>query len=161
MDAHRFDTLTRTMAATGSRRWALRGLAGAAAAGALALVGVRGAAAACQVNGTRCTSGDACCSGLCKKKQGTNKKFCRQAPGQGTCTVEQNVCAGTGGSCNGADCACFVTAAGRSLCGDLTAGIDVVTACGECPNGKVCVRGGGSGCAGVAFACVKPCAPPA
>ena len=165
MDAHRFDTLTRTMAATGSRRWALRGLAGTAAASALALVGVRGAGAqtTCTLkkNGERCASGDQCCSGLCKKNRRTGKKECRRAPGQGTCTVEQNVCAGTGGSCNGADCQCFVTAAGRSLCGDPTAGIDSVTACDECPNGKVCVRGGGSDCAGVAFACVKPCAPPA
>ena len=160
MDANRFDALTRTMTATGSRRWALRALAATAASGALALLGVRGAGAACRANGTRCTSGAACCSGLCKKNRRTGKKECRRAPGQGTCTVEQNICTGAS-SCNGADCVCFVTAAGRSLCADVAAGLDIVTACGECTGGKVCVRGGGSNCPGVAFACVTPCAPPA
>ena len=164
MDGQRMDELAKVLANGTDRRRLLKGLLGGGAAGSLALLGARGAGAqtTCKENGRRCTDGTACCSGRCAKNRRTGKKECRRAPNQGTCTIEQDVCAGTGGLCNGrAECECFVTAAGRSLCGDSTAGIDFVTACGECPSGKVCVRGGGSNCVGVPLVCVTPCAPPA
>ena len=182
MDGERFDVLTRRLGATGSRRQLLRGVLGAALGAALGVAGVREAAAACLENGERCgrEGDDQCCSGLCKRKRGTNKKFCRQAPGQGTCTIEQNRCtqgdvAAVKCGASGTDCNCYVTAKGTSFCGAAkTSCFACVTnaACEDRPpnpsvpgdsggqRGDVCVLCIGCGAAG-GRGCVQPCANPA
>lgn len=118
MDADRFDRLTVSLTRT---RRSLLGL--------LSALGVTGllseeVLAACAENGTRCgRAGDEpCCSGRCVRKRGTRKKFCRQAPGQGICTVESpTICAGGVTYCHEPDtnelCTCFVTSRGYSFCG--------------------------------------------
>jgi hypothetical protein len=121
MDSRCFEAIVRSFG-TGatSRRDALRVLAGAALVGLLARFGADGAGAqgACLDNGQRC-GGElgTCCSGFCKRKRGTNKRFCRPAPGQGTCTIEQDACV-DGSTCNGdSQCRCSVTTRGQSFCG--------------------------------------------
>ena len=119
MDADRFDRLTVAVAHRATRRSAL---ALAAAAGLSALL-VEEALAACAAIGTRCgRAGDlTCCSGRCVRKSGTNKKFCRRAPGQSICTIENNVCVNQPPNCHEigspSNCVCWVTSRGFSFCG--------------------------------------------
>jgi hypothetical protein len=162
MDSRHFEAIVRSVG-TGatSRRGALRALAGAALGGVLARFGADGVGAqgACLDNGQRC-GGErgTCCSGFCKRRKGTNKRFCKPAAGQGTCTVEQNACL-DGSTCNGdASCACSVTAGGQSFCGG-------VGTCAACTRNAECeeVTGPGSkciqcpGCFGVDTACRPQC----
>jgi hypothetical protein len=66
MDYNRFDDLTRTLATTTSRRGFLKTLAGGAAGGMLALLGIGEAAAKdCTKTGKKCKDNKECCSGLC------------------------------------------------------------------------------------------------
>jgi hypothetical protein len=121
--ATRFDRLTQVLFTAGSRRGALRALL-AVAGSALSLAGgQRVSAQNCAAAGKRCGGGrEPCCSGWCKRKRGSSKKFCRQADNQGVCTVVDNICAGSSHVCgrnaSGAPvCLCFVTTSGRSFCG--------------------------------------------
>src|SRR3712207_4230881 len=69
MDHERFDDLTRALATGMSRRQALKSLAGGAAGGLLAFLGVGKAAAAppgCKRNGKKCKEDTQCCSGNCE-----------------------------------------------------------------------------------------------
>ena len=81
MESERFDGLVWTFVQARSRRQALRGLAGAAAA-ALALSGRRSgrraSAARCKVDGAGCRKHHQCCSNNCV---GANKST------SGTCTT--------------------------------------------------------------------------
>ena len=124
MDGERFDRIAKALGTGVGRRGVLRGALGAALGAALGVAGVRQAAAqgTCLENGSRCgREGDGtCCSGVCKRKRGTNKKFCRQAPGQGNCTVEWRGCPEflhEVRTC-GQGCECYVTTRGASFCGD-------------------------------------------
>jgi hypothetical protein len=128
MDATRFDTLTQGWSTRRSRRTALR-LVGVPALGSvLGLLGMSTAGAThepglCLPNGSRCgqTDDPACCSGRCKRKRDTNKKFCRAAPGQGICTIEGDTCLTGSHACDAGgtfSCTCYVTTTGRSFCGD-------------------------------------------
>ena len=65
MDSHYFDALTRSLAATRSRRGALAALAGSA----LAALGLspHAVAAACRAPKRRCEKGRQCCTGRCKR----------------------------------------------------------------------------------------------
>ena len=68
MDQDRFDDLARTLASTTSRRTVLKSLAGGAAGGLLALLGVGEAAAdpaGCKRNGQKWKEPSQCCSGTC------------------------------------------------------------------------------------------------
>jgi hypothetical protein len=65
MDAERFDGLVRTFGQTKSRRQTLRGLAGAAAAGAFALGGQAASGDACKRTGKPCKKNGQCCSNNC------------------------------------------------------------------------------------------------
>ena len=152
MDAKHFDSLTRSLLAAGSRRAALRLLGAPALGRILALLSglslttllareVR--AQECSPDGTRCgrATDPECCSGWCKRKRGSRKKFCRAAPGQGICTVEDNIC-GTGDTrtttCNAtgsATCFCYVTSRGFSFCGQADAIV-----CVNCTSDADCVN---------------------
>ena len=139
MDADRFDRLVITFDRRTPRRTVL-GLLGAL--GLTRLVARDVAAQSCAVNGTRCgrATDPECCSGWCKRKRGTNKKFCRQAPGQGICTIDFNACTLVGQNCN-ADgsviCQCFVTTQGYSFCGKST------IACFDCASDAACEQRSG------------------
>jgi hypothetical protein len=116
MDADRFDRLVLTLTRASTRRSVLGVLS------ALGLTGLAArdvAAVPCLVNGRRCLQGSACCSGRCQLKRGTTKKFCRRAPGQGICTIENNYCVNGSPVCEstGVSCRCFVTTRGFSYCG--------------------------------------------
>jgi hypothetical protein len=120
VDSKRFDGLCRALGTETSRRSVLGGLG---ALGLTALVREE-VLAACADNGTRCgREGDlACCSGRCVRKRGTRQKFCREAPGQGICTVEFNSCSNSPSlTCGvrgpGLSCFCYVTSRGYSYCG--------------------------------------------
>ena len=115
MDIVRFDALTRSLGATGSRRAILRAVAAGIVAGSLGWRGEPAAAATCTLK----ASGE-CCSGRCKRKRGTSKRFCRQAPGQGICTVADNVCDSQSNGCGRPatpQCECYLTESGFSFCG--------------------------------------------
>lgn len=123
MDGHRFDGFTRWLIASGSRRAALRAVAAGLLAGSLGWRGEPAAAShvvcALKANGERCTRGGECCSGRCARKRGSRKKFCRQAPEQGICTVVEDACVSSE-DCNAPgtpQCMCFVTESGFSFCG--------------------------------------------
>jgi hypothetical protein len=93
-------------------------------AGGLGWHGAPAAAQTCtlKANGERCMGADECCSGRCKRKRGTNKRFCRKAPGQGICTVVDNVCTASSPNCNSLgtpQCACYVAEDGFSFCGAI------------------------------------------
>ena len=118
MDPTRFDRLTMMLSQRSTRRTAL---------GLLAALGLTGlvreeAAAACQGGTGRCGRATdlECCSGRCVRKRGTRKRFCRPAPDQGICTINQNVCESVAGTlCSSEDfgCACRRTTQGYSFCG--------------------------------------------
>ena len=162
MDGRRFDGFTRGLASATGRRQVIKGIAGSAVAGALALVGLREAAAdhgLCRHDGERCVTGSECCSGRCVKKKGTTKRFCRPAPGQGTCTTEQDACRGTSAICNNdPNCNCQVRRNGFSVCAKKGACAPCVTDqdCRDtpgfgpkamCVRCQVCPAEGYTGCA--------------
>jgi hypothetical protein len=120
MDPAHFDRLAITVGQRITRRSALSLLA----AFGLTRLGIQGAGAqqGGLVNGQPCTSGPQCASGFCKRKKGTNKRFCRQARGQGICSIEFNACEAAGelvcgAASGGGDCTCYVTSRGYSFCG--------------------------------------------
>ena len=115
MDAAHFDQLILRLTRARNRRSLLSLLAAMGLTGLLA----RDVAAACRKNGRRCTTGLACCSGRCVRKRGTNTRFCRQAPDQGTCTTEADACVAVAAACDSGgigNCACWVTHQGYSVC---------------------------------------------
>jgi len=168
MDPTRFDRLTIAVGQPTTRRAALGLLA------ALGLTGLgRGEALAiCAGNGTPCTGGTTCCSGLCKRKRGTTKFFCRQAPGQGICTTGQDQCGAGSINCNAANagpCVCHVTTQGSSVCGkigltcfDCETNTDCVKRPGVGRRGDRCVQCNATNCPTTnGRACVRKCPKPA
>ncbi len=98
MNQDRFDDLARTLASTTSRRTVLKTLAGSAAGGLLALLGVGDTAATpggCKASGKKCKEHDQCCSGDCVN--GTcaacpsGSKLCN-----GSCIPQNDCCGGCG-----------------------------------------------------------------
>lgn len=82
MDDRRFDTLTKHLAVSGTRRQLLGGLV----ASALGLVRLGGAkAASCRAPGNICREGANCCSGLCSEDSATRRKVCVCPPGTQQC----------------------------------------------------------------------------
>jgi len=143
MDDIRFDALARRLSATGPRRAALRAVAAGLVAGGLSWRGEPAAAETCTLKptGERCTSGGECCSGRCKRKKGTNKRFCRQAPGQGICTVADNLCTVGSSDCNSTgtpQCLCWVAEDGFSFCGAKPP--DTVERCFICDSDADCQK---------------------
>ena len=162
MGAPTFDRLAVTFAHPGTRRSALAVLSALGLTGLLA----QEAAAQCLPNGVHCdpkaTSND-CCSGKCSRR----RKKCRPAPDQGNCSVQEDTCAAGPFGCNfNADCACYITIRGWSLCGDTT---HLMCSFPACKKDDDCNRLTGKGsrcvscpsvCASGTF-CVQPCSPPA
>lgn len=173
MDEQQFDSLTRRLAGWRSRRSVLKGLAGAAALGTLAVTGTAETdARQCRVLGRNCRSNADCCTDYCDNDNNAYKCTC--PPGLGDCdgdghtcetdltTVSNcgacgNDCAAqapphTVASCAGGQCA-FACAAGFGDCNDdLSDGCETAlfsnTNCQAC--GNDCTARGGwctsSGC---------------
>ena len=181
MDGHRFDALARRLSTTGSRRAALRALAAGLVTFRLHWRIAQADHVPCtlKTNGKRCASGAECCSGRCVKKRGTKKRFCRKAPGQGTCTVVENICDTQSIECNTPgtpQCVCFVAEDGFSFCGRNA---DIVERCFICDSdadcekrdggqaGDRCVYCGGNFCTSIPIgntngtACISRCPNPA
>lgn len=117
MDSTRFDRWTRSLAASPpSRRTLLRTLAGAALGGALGLVGLREAAAACRLVQQTCDAGRHCCPGA------------RCTHGRCRCKESQNFFA-----CNGPGTRCVNIATSETHCG----GCDR-----PCEGNEICLNGG-------------------
>ena len=112
MDGERFDTLTRTAIATGSRRGALRLLAGGALGTLAGLIGARGAAA-CRGYRDPCQDTDQCCPGTgLRCRRGTcrcprTKRWCGRT---GRCIPKDACCRDAdcwgGMTCVAGSCAC-------------------------------------------------------
>jgi hypothetical protein len=85
MDGSRFDALTRSFAASGSRRRLLRGLI----AGVIGLVGIRetAAGATCRDGGATCRESANCCSGVCLPKNAQGRRLCQPSPTTTTSTT--------------------------------------------------------------------------
>jgi hypothetical protein len=140
MDHERFDDLTRALATSTSRRQFLKTLAGGAAGGLLALLGIGEAAAddTCKPNGKKCRKNAQCCSNNCVS--GT----CAACPsGQRLCNgscIPQNDC------CTNADCASDQICQNGTCVTPCTAnggicGGDGDCCSGNCSNGFCCDPG--------------------
>ena len=136
MDGHQFDDLTRTLASGTSRRRVLKGIGGAAAAGAFTLLGMKRSDAAprCRELGKPCQSDAQCCDRAC-----TNFK-CACPVGSTACN---NVCLvdttflTDEGNCGGCGIAC---SAGETCCNGVCQATETdETNCGTC--GRVCIPG--------------------
>ncbi len=129
MDHDRFDDLTRALASTTSRRTVLKTLAGSAAGGLLAMLGVGDTAAApvgCKASGKSCKRGDQCCSGVCVNGVCVTPPSCGHS-------------AGLNGGCKGA---CTSAGFTSSECGPICGSGEFV---GFCPVDQ----GGGDPCCNV------------
>ena len=137
MGADRFEHLVTTL----GHRLPRRSIVGLLAAlGITGLVREEAAAADCLLDGVRC-GGDrgTCCSGFCKKKGGSRKKFCRHAPDQGICTIEDDFFADNALSCDdltGTPCTCLVTSRGYAFCASFNSDV----ACFNCRNDADCEK---------------------
>ena len=80
MESERFDGLVWTFSQARSRRQALRGLAGAAAATVLALDGRRASAARCKADGAGCKNRHQCCSNICRGANKSTRTCIAQTP---------------------------------------------------------------------------------
>jgi hypothetical protein len=80
MDHELFDTWTRSLVASTSRRRALKTVAGGALGGLLTRTGLGETAAACAARGKACQTNGGCCSGFCEMQD--NDEFNRGGCGQ-------------------------------------------------------------------------------
>jgi hypothetical protein len=104
-----------------------------------------------------------CCSGICqgkKPKKGKRDTSVCLAHNTATCQTDEDVCAGTGGSC-GVDGLCFRTTGTTSFCGTSPdpAGCIDCTKDADCEPifglGAACVTCGGA-CGGSGILCIGP-----
>jgi hypothetical protein len=115
VDGNRFDALARALAAPGTRRRLLAGLAAAA----LGAVGRRGAeAVACRMPGELCREHADCCSRLCSPKDAIGRRCACRAVGDCPTAAVCHAVACTAGACvasvllDGTACTAFGGAAG-------------------------------------------------
>ena len=103
VDQDRFDSFTRRLGATTSRRTALQSLAVGLAAAATGAFGLRREAEAvpCRKNRRTCSRGAQCCSGYCAPPDQTRRRRCACSPDTAECAA--NVCCADGCTCGGND----------------------------------------------------------
>jgi hypothetical protein len=170
MDGSSFDALARSLTgAAHTRRQVLTGLAGSALATLAEALGFAEAGAThvgCLHVGERCTDPSQCCSSQCKRKRGTNKRFCR-AHHVERCTAAKDVCLTGEFGCGDGSCFCWRTTGGANFCGGNVSTDRVCMECtadAECAEaletpGAACIdlSGGCSDCPGSTTLCAKPC----
>lgn len=162
MDDQNFDDLARSFGGGASRRRVLRHLTGALAAGALGLLGMERADAACPPGEKRCgdrclpacapgkmrdpntcacvCSASSCRNGCCdangRCQPGTANDVCGN--GGAACAA----CTGRGRTCGGGgtprQCGCTPKSCTASDCGVVNDGCGGVINCPACANGQVC-----------------------
>ena len=182
MDGPAFDELARAVAGTRTRRSALRALAGAALAGALA---ADGAAARCFKAGNRCRHDWQCCSGKCREGEcarcrngrtacggacvdtGTSLAHCGgcDRPCDGACVGGKCVACDEDGDCpapTGGSATCRPDGlcertcdnAAFHVCGDAPGACQACCEDGHCADGQACMAGE---CACTADSCSSGC----
>ena len=177
MDSERFDGLVRSFGQTRSRRQTLRGLAGAAAAGAFALGGREVSADVCKREGKACKRTGQCCGELeCLASAGGTKNP-NASPGStagsgkvcttvGACTAgtrEECVVGPSFPACEPSGCvrACFCAPSveGPSFCGVPVSCGPACTSSTDCNTGagEACIVFAPSGCCENTNQCVRPC----
>jgi hypothetical protein len=147
MDQRRFDSLTRTIARTPSRRDVLRGLAALGIGlGTSRLPAPVGATHfTCRHVGKRCNGGSSCCSGICRRHR------CR-AHDTDRCKASQDSCTSLVGCGDGsAICLCHVTTGKAAFC--ALNGLS-----GTCSRDEECVATKGEGAACIFCNGVGQCA---
>jgi Cys-rich repeat protein len=164
MDSDRFDGLVRSFGQSRSRRQMLRGLAGIAAVGALALGEREADAGKLRNGGSPCTRGRQCKTGTCVGD-----------PGQKVCTCSKKYPKCTSGTCQGGTCAPPVCPAGSAYyCATQTTSCPLSPSCNcatDIQGNAACAKFGtvdsfcpsvttGSECAqnadcGAGFVCIK------
>ena len=131
MDSHRFDTLTRILSASGSRRGALAAGIGRSLGGALGVLSLAAPEDVWAESGKckpTCGTCQRCKKGDCDKRHG--KKRCKR----GKCKPEADGLACAGGTCQGGICVC---ASGLTACGGICVNLQTdETQCGVC--GSAC-----------------------
>jgi hypothetical protein len=118
MDSAQFDGLVRRFGQSRSRRQTLRGLAGIAASGALALSGRAVSAQDCKRDGKACKKNSQCCSGNCGvgTGQGPLPGACAPAcPALPACSETCRCPSGSGQVCQ--EGRCCLPAGGNPSCG--------------------------------------------
>ena len=191
MDAQRFDDLTRALATTTSRRTVLKTLAGSAAGGLLALLGVREAAAddTCKPTGKKCRKAAQCCASTVAHATATcTNRTCGFACDatyrlcNGTCIPEAHCCTAadctTGYVCENGACfkscdpnasvSCTGPCSTSCFCNPSGICVDESTFAGgacastaDCPSGTICSPGIFSGNPTKPKLCTRPCPCPA
>jgi hypothetical protein len=132
MDAGRFDTLARSLAAAGTRRRALAvSLSGAVGLLGLARPGDATAAKSGKCK-PKCGECEKCKKGDCDRKNG--KKRCKQ----GKCQAKANGLVCSTGTCQGG--ACAPPSCSDGIRNGTETDIDCGGTCPRCANGKVCVN---------------------
>jgi hypothetical protein len=135
MEAQRFDALTRSFSGSGSRRTLLRAVLSGGLVAGLGGLSAERVAAACKPNGEKCRKSNpqACCSGICRKKNGVRQ--CRPARGALGCTNEQSSCnSDQRFACpRNPQGSCQVTLEGKPFCASKADCID-------CRSNEQCVR---------------------
>lgn len=171
MDGTRFDDwITKLTTGGGTRRLAVRLLAGGVLGGVLARLGVEDAAAGCVRLGKTCERRDRCCDGgrckggRCTCAAGEIRAGRQCVTGRGTCQGGNDSCSGTVAfTCNGnSDCVCLTTMAGATRCGTsfgLCDACSVDSDCGSHGAGAFCMRKGSHCCtfSTATGVCALPC----
>ena len=140
MDSAQFDGLVRRFGQSRSRRQTLRGLAGIAASGALALSGRAVSAQDCKGNGKACKKNPQCCSGNCGlgTGQGPLPGACAPACPSGQVELENGTCVTPcDPNCDPTPCSCGICYCFRNFCG----ADETPTTCSgdnDCPRGQFC-----------------------
>jgi len=157
MDPERFDGLVRSFGQARSRRHALRGLAGVAAAGALALGGQE-AAAGSRIGGSRCDRDRQCATGTClgsgRCSCSAKQSDCKQPNNpckSAACNTTTKTCEtenkGPGFTCTTSTCqdgTCTCQDGTCTSCAQSCAGCCDGTACSDGDIDSVCGSGGGA-----------------
>ena len=135
MDPVRFDTLTKSLSTSDSRRGMMRAAVAAFASGFWLIGRAPGVAAACLPPGEQCHQPSECCSGRCNKRRNKCTQLPKKAHG---CTIDDASCENTappGTACpdlpNGI---CRITLKGRPVCG-----VPSTIHCEGCKDNKQCV----------------------
>jgi hypothetical protein len=135
MDPVRFDTLTKSLSTSDSRRGMMRAAVAAFASGFWLIGRAPGVAAACLPPGEQCHQSSECCSGRCNKRRNKCTQLPKKAHG---CTIDDASCENTappGTACpdlpNGI---CRITLKGRPVCG-----VPSTIHCEGCKDNKQCV----------------------